>query len=172
MIVRPAVRSDLVGIGRVAEAAHWISYNGLLRPDTIGQLLAREFGPSRLARRLLRGGMRVVALDGEVIAVCDGVVDADGTSVSIEAIAVDPDARRRGVGSALLTAAAGAAETLPASALVLLGNLEGEGFYEANGFVPGEIVGSVLFDEEIVERRWWRESATVRRPLRRRAAGG
>jgi GNAT superfamily N-acetyltransferase len=169
MIVRSALRSDLVGIGRVAEAAHWASYDGLVRPDTIGRLVARDFGPSQLARRLLRGGLRVVALDGEVLAFCDGV--DDGNTLSLDAIAVEPQSRRRGAGSALLAAATEAAVSLPASALVLLGNLEGEGFYEANGFVPGEIVGSVMFDEEIVERRWWRESATAERPVRRVVAG-
>jgi GNAT superfamily N-acetyltransferase len=171
MIVRPAVRSDLLGIGRVADAAHWASYDGLLRSDTIGRLIARDFGPSRLARRLLRGGLKVVALDGTVIAFCDSGVDDDGI-LGIDAIAVEPAARRRGAGSALLVAAAEAAGRVPAAAFVLLGNLEGEGFYEANGFVPGEIAGSMLFDEEIVERRWWRESVAAERTGRRPAIGG
>lgn len=167
MIVRPAARSDLIEIGRVAEAAHWASYDGLLRPDTIGRLIAREFGPSRLARRLLRGGMSVITSGDEVVAFADGVVEAG--SVHVAAIAVVPDSRRRGAGSALLRSLRDLDPRLPASADVFLGNVEGEGFYEANGFVPGEVVSSRLFDEEVVERRWWREEDVA---AGRQAAGG
>lgn len=167
MIVRPAVRSDLIQIGRVAEAAHWASYNGLLRPDTIGRLISRDFGPSRLARRLLRGGMSVIVVADEVLAFADGIVD--GERVHVGAIAVEPEARRRGAGTALLRTLRDLAPLFPASADVFLGNVEGEGFYEANGFVPGEIVSSRLFDEEVVERRWWREADAG---FGRRAADG
>jgi ribosomal protein S18 acetylase RimI-like enzyme len=170
MIVRPAVRSDLVGIGRVAEAAYWESYDGLLRVDTIGRLLSRDFGPSRLGRRLLRGGLRVVALDREVVAFCDGVL-RDG-AVQVDAIAVAPGSRRRGAGTALLMTLGDSDPTAAMTADVLLGNLEGEGFYEANGFVPGEIVSSRLFDEDIVERRWWCESEVGMLPGRAATAGG
>jgi hypothetical protein len=38
---------------------------------------------------------------------------------------------------------------------VLLGCLPLEGYLEAQGFVPGEILNTTLFGEEIVERRWW-----------------
>jgi hypothetical protein len=38
---------------------------------------------------------------------------------------------------------------------VLLGNLDGERFYESQGFAPGEIIEGTLFDEDVVERRWW-----------------
>lgn len=170
MIVRPALRSDLIGIGRVSEAAHWASYDGLLRPDTIGRLLARDFGPGALARRLLRGGMRVVAVEAEVVAFVDGVSDDD--SLAVDAIAVDPAWRRRGAGTALLAEAGRVEPRLPMTAAVLLGNLEGEGFYEANGFVPGEIAATDLFGQEVVERRWWRESQVGAERLRRSSYGG
>lgn len=170
MIVRAAQRDDLLGIARVAETAHWASYAGLLRPDTVGRLLSRDFGPSQLARRLLRGGMCVVADSEEVVAFADGVVSDD--AVHVDAIAVAPGRRRRGAGTALLRAVGDLAPGLAVTADVFLGNLEGEGFYEANGFVPGEIVESRLFDEEVVERRWWREAVPDVAPIRRRSARG
>lgn len=170
MIVRTAQREDLLGIGRVADAAHWASYDGLLRPDTIGQLITRDFGPSTLARRLLRGGMRVVSAGDDILGFVDGVEVGDAVHVS--AIAVDPSARRHGVGTALLTSVWGLHRAYPISADVLLGNLEGEGFYEANGFVPGEVVHGRLFDEDVVERRWWREAESMERELGNRAVGG
>lgn len=169
MIVRPAIRTDLIGIGRVAEAAHWESYAGLLAPDTIGRLLSRDYGPASLARRLLRGGAHVVAHGDDVVAFVDGVVTED--AVVIDAIAVTPAWRRRGAGTALLHSVLESEPGLPASALVLLGNLEGEAFYESNGFVPGEIAGTSLFDQDVVERRWWRESEAGT-GLRRRIGRG
>ena len=155
MIVRPAQREDLLDIGRVAEAAHWVSYEGLLRPDTIGQLISRDFGPASLARRLLRGGLSVVSLGADVIAFADAET-VDG-ALHVGMIAVLPPQRRRGAGSALLRTFDQGALHLPLRADVLVGNLEGESFYEANGFVPGETITSEIFAEEIVEQRWWRE---------------
>ena len=170
MIVRAATRQDLLGIGRVAESAHWASYEGLLRPDTIGRLLARDFGPSALARSLLRRRLRVVSMAREVV----GFVDSSATreSLHVTAIAVDPEARRRGIGTALLAEIGDADLGLPHSADVLLGNVEGEGFYEANGFVPGEIAHGRLFDEDVVERRWWREAEAARGGIERQVIGG
>lgn len=170
MIVRSALKRDLLEIGRVADAAHWASYEGLLRPETIGRLLTRDYGPSTLARRLLRGGLEVVASGGEILGFADGV--ATGGTLHVSAIAVAPEARRRGVGTALLDSVRKSADERPVSADVLLGNLEGERFYEANGFVPGEVVHGRLFAEDVVERRWWRESEAAQEPRRNRATGG
>ena len=156
MIVRKGAREDLLGIGRVAEAAHWASYEGLLRPETIGRLVLREFSPSALARRLLRGGVMVATAWDEIVGFADGAITPD--AVHLSAIATDPAQRRRGIGTALLAAVRELSEGLPTAADVLLGNLEGEQFLEINGFVPGEIQHGSLFAEDVVERRWWREA--------------
>jgi GNAT superfamily N-acetyltransferase len=162
MIVRKAYRADLLGIGRIAEAAHWASYEGLLRPDTIGRLILRDFSPSALGRRLLRGGVFVATASGEIVGFADGEIDPDVVYVS--AIAADPTMRRQGIGTALLTAIRGLSPGVPVSADVFLGNLEGEQFYEFNGFVPGEIQHGTLFSEDVVERRWWREAILESHP--------
>ena len=159
MIVRKAERQDLLGIGRIAEAAHWASYQGLLHPDTIGQLILRDFSPSALGRRLLRGGVFVATAAESIVGFADG---AEGDEhVFVSAIAADPTMRRHGVGTALLHALRGICEELPVAADVFLGNLEGEHFYEVNGFVPGEITHGSLFSEDVVERRWWGEPLHV-----------
>ena len=155
MIVRKAERQDLLGIGRVAEAAHWASYQGLLHPETIGQLILRDFAPSALGRRLLRGGVFVATADETIVGFADGLQSDEYVFVS--AIATDPTIRRHGVGTALLHSLRGLCEGLPLAADVFLGNLEGEQFYEVNGFVPGEISHTSLFSEDVVERRWWGE---------------
>ncbi len=169
MIVRKAVRGDLLGIGRVADAAHWTSYEGLLRPDTIARLILRDFSPSVLGRRLLRGGVFVAVSGNEVAGFADGIVDDE--AILLSAIATAPPLRRRGVGTALLRAVRGLAVQLPTSADVFLGNLEGEQFCEVNGFVPGEITHGTLFDEDVVERRWWLEAVADAGRAREAALG-
>ena len=170
MIVRKATRADLLGMGRVAETAHWTSYEDLLRPDTIGRLILSDFSPSALGRRLLRGGVLVATAWDEIAGFADGEVKAD--SVHVDVIATDPSMRRRGIGTALLDAVRGASPELPAAADVLLGNNEGEQFYEVNGFVPGEIQHGSLFGESVVERRWWREANAETQPGLRIASDG
>jgi len=159
MIVRHASRDDLLGVGRVAEAAYWTSFSDLLRPDTVGQLVARDFSPSALGRMLLRGGMFVATLDGEVVGFGDGVIG--DASLHIGALATDPIVRRRGVGTALLVAVRGEARSLPSSVDVLLGHLEVEQFLEHNGFVPGEVRQARWFDDDVIERRWWAEAESA-----------
>ena len=151
MQVRPASRSDLLDIRRVADAAHWETYSGLLKPDTIGRLLSRDYSPSSLGRRLLRGGVLVAESNGGLVGFVDAA--ADPIQTRLLAIATEPAFRRQGVATALVSAVR--RPNLPISADVLLGNIDGERFYEARGFVPGEIIHSLLFDEDVVERRWW-----------------
>ena len=41
MKVRPAERDDLLAIGRVADAAHWQTYQALLGPGAITEMIRR-----------------------------------------------------------------------------------------------------------------------------------
>lgn len=153
MLVRRAGRDDLLGIARVAEAGHWESYPGLLKPDTIARLLDRDYAPSALRRRLIGGGI-VVAESGEaLVGFADSVVE--GGRIRLKVITTEPAHRRRGVARLLLEAIRELDESLPVCSDVLLGNLEGERFYEAHGFAPGEVIEGRLFDEDVIERRWW-----------------
>jgi GNAT superfamily N-acetyltransferase len=153
MSVRHAGRADLLAIGRVAEASLWDTYTGLLKPDTIGRILQRDYSPAALGRRLLRGGVVVAEEAGEVVGFADAEVGP--SHLQLLAIATDPIHRRAGVAAAMLVAVRDGHPDLPVCADVLLGNLAGERFYEALGFAPGEILERTLFDEDVVERRWW-----------------
>ena len=154
MRVRPATRGDLLAIGRVADAAAWETYSGLLKPDTIARVLNRDYSPAPLRRRLLRGGVRVADAGRSGIL---GFLDweLDGARVWLTAISTEPAYRRSGIARAMLASVRASSPRLPISADVLLGNLDGERFYEAQGFAPGEVLEGTLFGEDVVERRWW-----------------
>jgi len=151
--VRRAGRGDLMAIGRVADAAHWDAYSGLLDPATISALLCRDFSPGPLRRRLLSGGVLVVEEAGRLLGFADASVEGD--HLRLAALATDPEDRHAGLAARLLEAVRGLAPDLPVSADVLLGCLPVEGYLEAQGFVPGEILQTTLFGEQAVERRWW-----------------
>ena len=151
--MRRAQRADLIGIGRVADAAHWDAYSGLLGPAAIGALLRRDFAPSALRRRLLRGGVLVAVEAGVVVGFADAVVEGD--RVRLRALGTDPERRHARVAASLLEAVRGLAPALPVCADVLLGCIPVEGYLEAQGFVPGEVFDSSVFGELAVERRWW-----------------
>lgn len=151
--VRSAGRGDLVAIRRLAEAAHWEAYSGLLDPATVSALLRRDFSPGALRRRLLAGGIMVAEEGVRLVGFADGA--AEGDRLQLRALASDTIARHAGVARRLLAAVRGRAPGLPVSADVLLGCLPVEGFLEAQGFVPGEVLHTTLFSEEVVERRWW-----------------
>ncbi|OFW66765.1 MAG: hypothetical protein A2Z12_09185 [Actinobacteria bacterium RBG_16_68_21] len=153
MQVRRASRADLAEISRVADAAYWDSYQGLLKPDTIARLLARDYSPSSLGRRLLKGGVLVVTAGDRLVGFAD-VAREDGL-IRLTAISTEPSRRRVGVGAALVSAVRELDGELPVCADVVLGNLDGEEFYEALGFAPGEVINGTWFGEDVVERRWW-----------------
>ena len=153
MQVRRATRDDLKGIGRVADAAHWHGYQGLLSPATISSLIRRDFGPSALKRRLLGGRLLVAEEAGGVVGFADLEVDAG--VIHLRAIVAEVPGEEGTVSGALLEAAREVAPGLPICTDVLLGHLESEHFYERQGFVPGETFHDVLFEEHVVERRWW-----------------
>jgi GNAT superfamily N-acetyltransferase len=155
--VRKAARDDLVGIGRVADAAHWDAYSGLLDPGTIASLLRRDFSPGSVRRRLLRGGVLVAVDEGRVVGFADAAVQAD--QVRLSALGTDPERRHARVAASLLEAVRRLAPGLPVTADVLLGCLPVEGYLEAQGFVPGEVLHVDLFGEPVVERRWWLATA-------------
>jgi len=158
MEVRKANRSDLIGVERVVHIALWEAYNGLLQPSTISETLTTSYAPSELKRRLLEGAL-LVAADQQRIVVGFAIFDRDADRVDVQALAIDPEHRRRGIGRRLLAAVREQAGEVPLTMRILLGSLEGEQFAEAEGFVPGEIIERELYGEPVVERRWWHSVA-------------
>jgi len=151
--VRAGGREDLIGIGRVADAAHWEAYSGLLAPRVVSEMLRRDYSPAAVRRRLLSGGLLVAVEEGRVVGFADAAVEGD--HIRLKALATDPQRRHARVAARLLESVRGLAADLPVSADVLLGCHPVEGYLETQGFAPGEVIESNLFGELAVERRWW-----------------
>jgi GNAT superfamily N-acetyltransferase len=155
--VRRARRQDAAAIRSVAAAAWRDTYAGLLRPETIETFIERAYSIERVERRIGSDTFLVAIEGGAIVAYADArPADDDGANrVDLFAIYALPASRGRGAGSALLTELRARFDGLPIVAEVLRGNRKGEVFYERRGFQPRETIETSLFDETVVERRWW-----------------
>jgi hypothetical protein len=151
--VRRAGSEDLVAVRRVADAALWDAYSGLLDESTISALLQRDFSPASLRRRLTRGEVLVADDGGRVVGFVETV--ADEAEVRLLRLGMGGGNGHRAAAAALLGEVRRRASRLPVSADVLLGCLPVEGCLEEAGFVPGETLALSLFGQEAVARRWW-----------------
>jgi ribosomal protein S18 acetylase RimI-like enzyme len=163
MTVRPAVLEDAPAMGRVMVDS-WLSAHQGQMPADAWRKRVEEWTPEVSAR----GWARVIAerdagraphdvllvaddAEGVVVALVSGGgadEDPSGPIGEIGALYVAPDHHGRGIGRALLAAAAGELVTLGFSVLhvgVLTANLPARGFYEALG---GREIGRRTFDEE------------------------
>ncbi len=154
MEVRTADRGDLLGVARVVHAALWETYTGLLKPQTIAEVIATDYRPSILKRRLMAGEL-YVALDARQVVVGFALVDFLVDHTDVDALFVDPQVRRRGVARDLLELIRVDGGGKALCATVLLGSIEGEEWAERLHFVPGEVVEQELCGEPVVARRWW-----------------
>ena len=155
--MRRATAHDRDAIRAVAASAWRDTYAGLLKQQTIDNFLSAAYSPERVEIRVSDHHFFVVDGDEGIVAFADAVAQED--HVELLAIYALPELRGRGAGTALLTTIVGLFTGLPISADVVAGNRKGETFYERRGFVPRERLDAELFDEPVVERRWWRSAA-------------
>ncbi len=165
MIVRSAALQDLSTIGEIGRSAMRDTYQGLLKAITVEQWLETAYSMPALLRRWEDHPIFVAEDGSELIGFADAFLQDD--HIVLSAIYTRPAARGRGAGTRLLDRVRGLDPSAPVSCDVILGNVKGESFYEARGFVPGEIVHTALFGEPVIERRWWLPAKT---PPRRLAA--
>jgi GNAT superfamily N-acetyltransferase len=155
--VRRAATADSDAIRTVAATAWRDTYAGLLRQETIERFITSAYSLERVDTRVREDEFFVVDGDEGIVAFADAVSQED--HVELQAIYALPELRGRGAGTALLTTIVELFPEQPISADVVVGNRKGETFYERKGFVPGERLEAELFDEPVVERRWWRPAA-------------
>jgi len=165
VLVRRAVPDDAPAIRAIALAAWRATYADLVGSDAVERFLAQAYTPERVLLRIERHTTWVASgsADAAPAAFLEAMLE-DG-HVHVVAFYARPDARGRGLGSALLDAVVAHYPGLDVSADVLIGNTLGEPFYLARGFEPGELLVEELAGRAIEERRWWlRASRDSARP--------
>jgi GNAT superfamily N-acetyltransferase len=152
--VRDATPADTEAVREIAANAWRATYAGQLGPESIERFIAAAYTPERVALRIERQAVLVAgAPDGRVEAFVELAEHAD--HVQLVAFYAHPDARGRGLGSALLAHVRERHPGADLAADVLVGNELGEPFYAARGFEPGELLDDEVAGEPIRERRWW-----------------
>jgi GNAT superfamily N-acetyltransferase len=154
ILVRPAAPADADVVRAIAMAAWRATYAGLLSSETIERFIAMAYPPERVALRIERHLVLVAgAPDGPIGAFVEVAERPD--HVQLVAFYAHPEARGRGLGSALLERVRELHPDADLAADVLIGNELGEPFYAARGFEPGELLVEEVAGDEIRERRWW-----------------
>ena len=152
--VRDATPDDADSIRDVAAAAWRFTYAGLIGDESIERFIATAYTIERVATRIERHAVLVAgAPDRPVEAFAETATQDD--HVQVVAIYARPDARGRGLGSAMLERVIAEHPDQDIAADVLVGNALAEPFYVARGFQPGELLTDEIAGEEITERRWW-----------------
>jgi len=150
MDVRPATGSDRPAIREIARSSFTSSYS--LSPEQIDTIVEAAFSDDALAARLDAADTEVLAAeeDGDVLGFADLEVGDEGV---LRWLHVDPEARGRGVGTALLEAVQAACEdrSVRLTARLLRPATEGETFLERFGLEQGESVEVELAGEEFHE---------------------
>jgi GNAT superfamily N-acetyltransferase len=155
--VRRATTEDAPAIRAVAAAGWRDTYAGLLKSETIEAFIERAYSPERVETRVNEDHLYVAEGADGIVAFADALERDD--RLELLAIYALPERRGQGAGTALLDTLVGLFPERDITADVLLGNRKGEVFYERRGFEPRERVEATLFDERVVERRWWRPAA-------------
>jgi GNAT superfamily N-acetyltransferase len=155
--VRPATPDDAPAIRDVGMSAWRATYSGILGPEAVERFLAVAYSPERVVLRVERDALFVGSMAGGDPSGVDAFIESlveDGHA-HIVAFYTRPDARGRGLGSALLERVIELYPGLDISADVLIGNTLGEPFYVARGFERGDLLDEEFGEDIIRERRWW-----------------
>jgi GNAT superfamily N-acetyltransferase len=132
VIVRSAVASQR----KQLEDLQWRA--SLNNPGDRDALLQHPDAIELPVDQIMNGGVFVAEVAGSVIGFAAILPRDDGDS-ELDALFVEPNAWRQGIGRALVEHCASAAKAHGAKALHVMGNPHAEGFYVACGF---EIIGT------------------------------
>ena len=127
VFVRPAVAAEQ----KQLEALQWRA--SLNNPGDRDALLAHPDAIELPLEQIDAGGVFVAEVAGSTMGFAAILPREDG-DFELDALFVEPDAWRRGVGRALVEHCAAAARDAGAKSLHVVGNPHAEGFYSACGF--------------------------------------
>lgn len=126
-VVRVAAESERAQL----EALQWRA--SLNNPGDREALLAHDDAIALPVEQIRAGGVFVYEASGAILGFAAILPRADGDA-ELDALFVEPEAWRRGIGRALVEHCASEARKTAATALHVVGNPHAEGFYESCGF--------------------------------------
>jgi ribosomal protein S18 acetylase RimI-like enzyme len=155
MELRLAVPADALAVARIHVRAWQAGYRGLLPSAYLDGLRAEDRAARYTFDRLDGPRTTVAVIDGAIA----GFATVSGDELS--ALHVDPEAWRRGIGSALIARARAdlaAAGVIEAHLWLLVGNTRAQQFYERDGWTSdgtrrSDIVWGAQVDELQFRRR-------------------
>lgn len=125
--VRPASPAERAALEDIQRRA------SLRNPGDRAALLANPDCIELPIEQIEAGGVLVAELAGTVQGFA-AILPRDDGDAELDALFVEPDAWRRGIGRALLEACCAAARVAGARCLHVVGNPHAEGFYDSCGF--------------------------------------
>lgn len=127
MKMRPAVAAER----KFLEDLQWRA--SLKNPGDSAALLANRDAVELPVGQIESGGVFVAEVSEAIVGFAAILPREDGDS-ELDALFVEPDMWRRGIGRALIEHCCAAAKTVGAKSLYVLGNLHAEAFYCSCGF--------------------------------------
>jgi GNAT superfamily N-acetyltransferase len=125
--IRPAVVSERSELERLQRRA------SLNNPGDREALLTHPDAIQLPAEQIAAGGVFVSEMNGAIVGFAAVLPREDGES-ELDALFVDPEIQRRGIGRALIEHCAAFARSQGSSALYVIGNPHAEAFYTTCGF--------------------------------------
>ncbi|MFC4541150.1 GNAT family N-acetyltransferase [Halosolutus amylolyticus] len=159
MELRRATATDVDAIREIAETSWRTDYPDILNREAIEDGIDEWYDPDRIQAELAEDDavVLVAELDDEPVGFAHAI--RQQRTGYILRVYVAPDARGRGVGSALLTSARDALLTRGVDdvrAMVLAGNEPGNAFYEEFGFEKVDeqetVIGGETYTEHVYQR--------------------
>lgn len=125
--VRPAVATEREAL----EALQWRA--SLNNPGDRDALLANPDAIELPLRQIAAGGVFVAEVAGSIMGFA-AILPRDDGDAELDALFVDPDAWRQGIGRALIEHSCSVAKAKGAASVHVVGNPHAEEFYRACGF--------------------------------------
>jgi N-acetylglutamate synthase-like GNAT family acetyltransferase len=128
---RLTIRTALVSDQKILEAIQWRA--SLNNPGDREALLANPDAIELPLQQIVEGGVFVAEIEGTAMGFAAILPRDDGAS-ELDALFVEPDAWRQGIGRALVEHCCSSAKAAGAASLHVMGNPHAEHFYTSCGF--------------------------------------
>lgn len=151
MHIRRALVTDIPGIQQVAKSGWHAAYAGILRSETIENILFEFYGDDSLAHSLERRNAIFLAaeVDDQIVGFVQALPRPGGKGHELTRLYVLPQHQRQGIGRELLLAIKSELSDQRLWVLVERDNHQAVAFFQAMDFTPQRSVELPVFGENL-----------------------